>query len=351
MAQFWDILGLVFIALILGLAMWAVIYSVRVLRRGDEVTAEEAVKWRHRVKNLGISASPHMNPNITDILVRAWRSLGGWFVLCPGVSALLVGIGGIVFFVFRPLQDGALEVDLWTSMFDLLFLGALALAVSTGGAIGLLMGFSRIRRGPHVDGEIVASRRLRDYRPIYVACYPLAVLIGEVVLMGILVLRLAPGLDGAALAQAFNLPYMWLVPVAPAILLIATIGVELLVRRIVSLPPLALPQDAEVRQLVDQRMRQWGVFRSYWCFFLLSMMTTQLQLSLLEISSASYYPQFEVIVSPLIRTNLILWFLGFWVLTMIGGMVVSNSVQPKNSNPISLWGRSNRPTESVGDAE
>ena len=44
MDQFWDILGLVFIALILGLGMWAVIYSVRLLRREDEVTAEEAVK-------------------------------------------------------------------------------------------------------------------------------------------------------------------------------------------------------------------------------------------------------------------------------------------------------------------
>ena len=272
MDQFWDILGWVFIALIIGLGLWALIYSVRRLRRGDEVTAEEAVKWRHRVKNLGVSASPDMNPDITDILVCAWRSLGGWVLLCPGVSALLAGFGAAVFYVLRPVQVG-IKAHVWTSMFGLLFLGALALAVSIGGAIGLLVGFSPIRRGPHVDGEIAASRRLRDYRPIYVACYPLVVLIGEVVLMGILVLRLAPGLDPTALVQAFDLPRMWVVPAASAILLIATICVELLVRRIVSLPPLALPHDADVRRLADQHMRRGGVFRCYWCFFLLSTLT------------------------------------------------------------------------------
>jgi hypothetical protein len=144
---------------------------------------------------------------------------------------------------------------------------------------------------------------------------------------------------------------MWIVPVAPAILLIATVGVELLVRRIVSLPSLALPHDAEVRQLADKHMRQWGMFRSYWCFYAISMMTTGVQTFLLDTSSFSYYPHYEVIVSPLIRTELDFWFGGFWILTMFGGMLLFSTLQPTARNPASLWGRSNNPTERVHGTE
>ncbi len=41
------------------------------------MTAEEAVKWRRTVRKLGFDASPDMNPAITDILVRAWRTANG----------------------------------------------------------------------------------------------------------------------------------------------------------------------------------------------------------------------------------------------------------------------------------
>lgn len=66
-----DVFALVFIALILSVGVASVIYGIRQLRRGDEVTAEEAVKWRRSARKQGIHASPDMNPDITDILVRA----------------------------------------------------------------------------------------------------------------------------------------------------------------------------------------------------------------------------------------------------------------------------------------
>lgn len=346
-----DVFDLVVIGCALVGGAGFAIYGLRLLRRGDEVTAEDGVNWRRRVKKMGINASPDMNPDITDILVRAWRSLRGWFAVGTGTGALFAGIGGVVYYALNLAQDDTSDAFYRSGTFGLVLVELVVLAVAVGGAIGLLVGFSCIKRDSHVDSEIVASRRLRDYRPIYVALYPLAVLIGEVVLMAVLMLRLAPELDSASLAHAFALPGMWIVPVAPAILFIAVVGVELLVRRTIALPPLSLPQDAEVRQLADKHMRRWGVFRSYWCFYAISTMTTGVQAIILDTSSFSYYPRYEVIVSPLIRTELDFWFGGFWILTMFGGMLLSSSLQPTTRNPTSLWGRSNSPTESVRGAE
>ena len=78
MGTFLDSTDVALIAFLLGMGAILVIHSVRRLRRGDEVTAEEAVKWRRTVRKLGFDASPDMNPAITDILVRAWRTANGW---------------------------------------------------------------------------------------------------------------------------------------------------------------------------------------------------------------------------------------------------------------------------------
>jgi hypothetical protein len=98
MGTFLDITDVALIAFLLGMGTIMVIHSVRRLRRGDEVTAKEAVKWRRTVRRLGFDASPDMNPDITDILVRAWRTANGWIALGFGIGALLAGIAcGIAF--------------------------------------------------------------------------------------------------------------------------------------------------------------------------------------------------------------------------------------------------------------
>ncbi len=63
MGTFIDITDVALIAFLLGMGAIMVIHSVRRLRRGDEVTAKEAVKWRRTVRRLGFDASPDMNPD------------------------------------------------------------------------------------------------------------------------------------------------------------------------------------------------------------------------------------------------------------------------------------------------
>ncbi len=103
-----GIFGLVIIVFLLGSGIGFLIYSLRMLRRGSEVTAEEAIKWRRKVRKQGFDASPDMNPDITDILVRAWRTANGWINLGFGIGALLAGIGCSIFFA---ITGGALGGD------------------------------------------------------------------------------------------------------------------------------------------------------------------------------------------------------------------------------------------------
>ena len=55
---FLDITDVALIAFLLGMGTIMVIHSVRRLRRGDEVTAKEAVKWRRTVRRLGLTPRP-----------------------------------------------------------------------------------------------------------------------------------------------------------------------------------------------------------------------------------------------------------------------------------------------------
>jgi hypothetical protein len=81
MRLFTDVFDLVLMAGFLGLGVGFVVVGVRLLRCGDEVTADGAVTWRQKLRKLRFDASPGINHDITDILVRAWRSLNGWLYL------------------------------------------------------------------------------------------------------------------------------------------------------------------------------------------------------------------------------------------------------------------------------
>lgn len=337
MDLFMAITGALLIALILGLGMWALIYSVRMLQRGDEVTAEDAVKWRSSALKRGFYASPDMNPDITDTLVRAWRSANGWTMLGSGVGVMVGGVFGAIYFVLSTrssitdIADGqAFIIAVVGSMF----------AVVPFGLAGMIVSLRRIKREQRNGAHLPAtSRRVYGYRTRYVTLYMVAVVVSDLVLMSLLVVRLASGFDLASLSSVFALPYLWLAPVAPAILLIAAITVQLVARWTVALPSLELPQDQEVRQRADRYLlRAWAVRRTHSFFQYAAVAVVMAQFFFLELGFSTFSGASLLFSpSPLVKVGLDFWFVGLYCLVLIGGIPLSMSLAPAVQSPGPLY--------------
>lgn len=306
MGWFMDVLDLLIVAFLLVAGMTCAIFGARMLRRGDAVTAEEAVNWRRAVRKQGFDALPEMNPDITDILVRAWRTLPGWYLLCAGIGGMLAGAGTAVFLAAR----GGGRYDYVTGM---LFLAAF---LYPGVLVGVIVGLARIPRNPRatVDGGIL-PRAWRLFRLPLVAWYPAAALAVNVILMTILVLRLAPGLDLAALARASALPGMWSVPIVPPILIAVTVSILLVKRWILTLAPLRLPQDADVRQQADGRLRKLALGMIYSMANYTAWLATFAQYILL---TSGVYPD-----KPLLIARLDDWYFYLYFVLLIGGCLLA----------------------------
>lgn len=302
MDQFWDILGLVFIALILGLGMWALVYSIRMLRRGDEVTAEDAVKWRRSALKQGFYASPDMNPDITDILVRAWRSWRGWYCFWLGIAGLLAGaIGAIVWTVSGSDYNATLYVILLPIM--VLFFPATL--------VGLIIGLSRIRRERHVPGDVTAMPLVPHLSRLRLAdWYFVIVLVANLVFMAVLIMRLAPEPGVSALMHAFALPGMWSMPVASASIIAVFVAMRFVKRWVLLQPPLYLPQDADVRQQADGKLRQLAIGQLYWAALYTAWLVALSQNFLL---TSGTYPN-----KPIILAGLNDWYFAYSLLTQLG---------------------------------
>jgi len=335
MNLFMAITGALVIALILGLGMWALIYSVRMLRRGDEVTAEEAVKWRRSALKQGFYASPEMTPAITDILVRAWRSANGWIMLGLGVGALLGGMFGAAYFVYSIVTIGAGSAS--SQAFVIAIEGTLLTAILFG-LVGLVVSLLHIKREPRNATQHPAVLGcLRGYRMRYVTVYMVAVVIGDFMLMMLLVVRLAPGFDGASPTSVLVRPYLWLAPVAPATLFIAAMTTRLVAQWAGALPSLELPQDQEVRQRADRYLRIWAVRRTYSFFQQTAYLVVFAQLILLNTNLPSRNTLLGFSPSPLNRTGLDFWLFGLFVLVTIGGIPLTLSLLPAVQTPGPLY--------------
>ena len=301
-----DILNPLLVAILLVGGIVCVIFGVRMLLRGDAVTAEEAVEWRRAVRKQGFDASPDMNPDITDVLVRAWRTLPGWFAVGVGISAMLAGVGAAIFLV---ASGGGLDDDV-TGM---LFLGVF---LYIGVLVGVIVGLVRISREQRaaINGELF-PRSWRLSRLPLAAWYPATALVANVVFMTILVLRLAPGLDSAALAHAFTLSGMWSVPVVPPVLIVLVISMLLVKRWVLALAPLRLPQDADVRQQADGRLRKLALGMVYGMANYATWMATFAQYFLL---TSGVYPD-----KPLIIAGLNDWYFYLYFVLVVGGSLLA----------------------------
>lgn len=305
-----DVFELVLIAALLGAGIGVVIYAARLLRRGDAVTAEEAVRWRRSARKQGFDASPDMNPDITDILVRAWRTTRGWYYLGLGVALLLAGACCGIYYALtighRPPRD-------W--LFLTIFQGTL-LAFYPGGLIGLVVGFAHVRR-EHEIGS-VHPKRLRDYRPLFVALYPLLAMLASLVFAVVVVVRLAPELDAVSLARAFSLSGMWTLSVVPIIFLVVYVIGEIVGRWIVTRPSLSLPQDVNLRQRADDHLRRWALARLYSFLWPVVLIMTQGQLLALGASESA--------PAALSVADLYPWYMAYFLIMISSGMVCFASV-------------------------
>lgn len=336
MGLFMTITGALLIALVLGLGIWLLTYSVRLLQRGDEVTAEGAVKWRRSALKRGFYASPDMSPDITDTLVRAWRSANGWTMLGSGVGVIVGGVFGAIYFVLSTrssltdIADGqAFIIAVVGSMF----------AVVPFGLVGMIVSLRRIKREQRNGAQHPAiPGRVYGYRMRYVTLYMVAVIVSDLVLISLLVVRLASGFDLASLSSVFVLPYMWLAPVAPAILLIAAITVQFVARRASALPSLDLPQDQEARQRADRYLRAWAVRRTYSFFQYGAVAVVMAQFFFLELGFSTFSGASLLFSpSPLVKVGLDFWFVGLYCLVLIGGIPLSMSLASAVQSPGPLY--------------
>ena len=142
-----------------------------------------------------------MNPAITDIRVRAWRTANGWVNLGFGVGALLAGIGCGIVFALMGGNHGGDDLSLLIT-----FEASVPLVLYPCVVICLIVGFSRINREPRDVDHAARPRHVRDYRPLLVALYPPIVLLANLALMAVLVVRLAPGFDPASLVAPSRYP-------------------------------------------------------------------------------------------------------------------------------------------------
>jgi hypothetical protein len=81
-----------------------------------------------------------------------------------------------------------------------------ALVLYPGSLIGLMLGFARVRREP--ENGSAHPRRLRDYRPLFVALYPPLALLASLIFAGVVVVRLAPDLDAVSLARVLSVRHV-----------------------------------------------------------------------------------------------------------------------------------------------
>lgn len=309
-----DVLDILLIALFPGLGIGFLIGGTLLLRRGDEVTAEEAVKWRRSARKQGFDASPDMNPDITDILVRAWRSWKGWGYLWLGIGCLLAGASSAVVWIVSGIGSNELG-------YMVLLFAALLLYPTT--FVGVMVGLSRIRREqPETDNGERALVSPRLFRMPLAAWYPVVLLLANSIFMAILVFRLAPSLDSVALTHAFALPGMWSVPVVPAFLIVVLVSSRFVKRWILSLPPLYLRQDSNVGQRADDKLRQLAILQVYRIVISTSWMAAFFQASLL---TANPYPN-----QPTIMAGLSDWFY-FYQLLVVIAWAIATMIMP-------MWG-------------
>jgi hypothetical protein len=224
--------------------------GVRQLRRGP-VMAREAVEWRHSMRwRRIIDPQEGMPPRLTDAFVLVWRRYQAGFLLGGGIG--LIAYFALSFALISTPYD---HQKLSTLAFGLTLLGG----SGAGICLGNLWGFSTMRR----DANSPKPRRtLGDYRSWLLPMLLVAIILATSAFAAYAIAQ-AQTLPPYTPTFGSYLPSPIALIVSPLCSLTLFLVMEYSSRRIVALPPLALPMESPLATTYDEKLKSLAIVGMY----------------------------------------------------------------------------------------
>jgi len=295
------VFDLIIVALFVGMGVGSMMVARRQMRRGQVVTPQEIEKVQRAFRKRGVEFSS----DVAELQLLAARIQRIWLRFGLGAGVLLAGVLACVsLFVSGPDSS---------NLPFLAVLGGSTIALYIGAVIGLLIGFSRMRRDPDPPDAQQKFQRLWDYCSPFAIILPWLVVTINLVLMVVLVNRLASHLNDGVWTHVFALPGMWTALAEPGALLMMLIATMLLIWRFGAFPLFYLPRGAEVRQRADNAMRSVAIWQMVAIFVLVAIELGFVQFLLL---ASGVYPNV-----PLYTARLEGWYLIYLGLLLIIALV------------------------------
>ncbi|HEY7124846.1 MAG TPA: hypothetical protein VH540_12900 [Ktedonobacterales bacterium] len=256
LATLTDPLILLILALLLAQSLTYLIGGLSALRRPTLSKSAEARARRELVEWGLLDAKQSTVPPDRQALLRAWARLTAQSRVGMGVGILLA-VALLLALLSIPGSAALLGSSLPPIfLLALLLLQAFYLGMFAGQAAALVWGGTKATRlaptgrdaggSPKGGTASFQPRPLSAYRSRQVALLPGAVLLGDVLLVGLTNRLLLPGLPPTEL---------WCLILLPAAMALVCLGGEYATRRIARLPALTLADDPTLAHLADGKLR------------------------------------------------------------------------------------------------
>lgn len=239
----WQILGVIFIILFwMGMGVWQIMLALRAQRGAPDAEWNWYTRkyWRQQLEARGV---PLVDDELVEEVKRTWGAMQAPVLLCGGVVMCLFP------FLIYALLWPRLYYELPDPYFPTYFVTAFIFVLIAGYYLGYLLSFWLIGRKMKRLGIAADSypRQLLEYRSAV-----LRWLIGVYVLGNSVILFMTLLFEGILSLPELVQYDEWLIAgMAVVVPLLYLLG-ELLVERVVALPPLFIAQDAFVTAQVDE---------------------------------------------------------------------------------------------------
>ena len=273
---------LMMVAVFLGLGVGSILVARRIMRWEELATPREIARWERAARRRGRTVPL----DAVESLALAARKQYVGLRLGLGIGALFVGLCTGAFLLFGG-NPGP------TNLPFLLALSAAVIVFVPSAALGLLIGYSRMKRAKDGDDEQREPHRLWDYCSPLALALPFLIVFANLIMMLIVALRLSANFADVSLARTFAWPGMWSALVAPAILLVLALAMVVAIWRFGALPLLALPRDGDERRRVDYAMRRVAIWQIVMTFSLVALVLAIGQFEVLAFSGYPFSTLFE----------------------------------------------------------
>ncbi|HEX6543597.1 MAG TPA: hypothetical protein VF040_17695 [Ktedonobacterales bacterium] len=230
-----------------------VISGGREVRRSD-VTPRDVKKWRARAGKQGFSAPWNIPHDFVVEFVRAWRRQSALRNLALGIAILVFGIVVAVVNALNLTRIGGI-IQILFQYTAIVFYPACLIAA--------YLSISHPSSSQRVSGQLPNQRPLSDYRYPLVPVLLVVLVLGYVGLLFVAFSRLLRGFDFTPLAQVLTLHDMWSLLLGLLMTLVAIGVTEVVVRRIIALPPIPFPPASGWEQVADSALRLQALGGSY----------------------------------------------------------------------------------------